>query len=725
MTRNGDFGDTREQPSGRTAVPSRLTRRRLAIGTAVQMGVRVLGVASGVLVAAVLARSLGHTNFGRFSLALSLVGIAASFGELGLASSAVRHIAITPSAEARTAGALVAARAVSGVIGALAVSVLVMALDDSAEGRRVGLLIAGALAARAAYIPSARRSGEAPRRSAESPSRPSIRVVDWRRGGSRMGSCAIRSLRNNLPGRYFGPGRGCLVARSSSTTSVTFIGALEELKKIAKIAAPVAVGVVFVTAYYRLDGILLYRFGGPGATADYTAAYRFLDVLQVVPSTLLGVVFPLLAATWRRGDAHMIARRDRLFRLTMSVIVAAGAPIALGGSLLSPAIVGVIYGSEFSQAGALLSVLLLAFPAISMGYVAVGLALASGRTVLFAWIAAIAAVCNVGACLLFLPNFGATAAAYITVVTEYAANGLLLIILARDLRVRPPWRSWVGTLAALLVMAPVYSMAASKFSTCDDRDWWRSFLGLSNSVWGAISWRHQSRHCAKSIGRRMRKTDVVCLATADWDAELWTNKQHLMSRLALHGHRVLYVDSLGLRAPALSSRDVRRVVSRLSNWHVTARQVSPQLLRDSPIVLPFSHTWAQRLNRFLLTNRFKRNFRRYRLRAPVLWTYTPAALQVFNRRDYSALIYHCVDDLGAYPGIDRDSFRRQEAALVATADVCIASSPPWRGHLKRRGQEGPLLAKSSRRATVSTCFAKGDNGERSPSDRLRRGGAGA
>ena len=41
---------------------------------------------------------------------------------------------------------------------------------------------------------------------------------------------------------------------------------------------------------------------------------------------------------------------------------------------------------------------------------------------------------------------------------------------------------------------------------------------------------------------------IVCLGFGEWDAELWTNQQHLMSRLARR-NRVLFLESLGLRQP--------------------------------------------------------------------------------------------------------------------------------------------------------------------------------
>lgn len=183
----------------------------------------------------------------------------------------------------------------------------------------------------------------------------------------------------------------------------------------------------------------------------------------------------------------------------------------------------------------------------------------------------------------------------------------------------------------------------------------------------------------------MNIPDVVCLSTADWDAELWTNKQHLMSRLADAGARVLYVDSLGLRAPSANAQDAWRIFSRLRGWRPFAYHLKNGLLRDSPLALPFSAGWARAVNSVLLGQRFRRNLKKHHFENPVMWTYTPAAIDLYSDATYSALIYHCVDDLASYPGVDREAFNAREAALVHRADVCIASSRPLLRRLEGMG----------------------------------------
>jgi glycosyltransferase involved in cell wall biosynthesis len=168
--------------------------------------------------------------------------------------------------------------------------------------------------------------------------------------------------------------------------------------------------------------------------------------------------------------------------------------------------------------------------------------------------------------------------------------------------------------------------------------------------------------------------EVVCFSTADWDATLWTNKQHLMSRLADRGVGVLYVDSLGLRTPGLGKQDIGRVGHRLWVWRPFARQVRPLIWRDSPLVIPSHGIPAIRwVNTVLLRARLARNGRRLKLEpSPVVWAYNPNAATIVPGS--WPIVYHCVDDLASFPGVDTAAFHRAERLVARRATVCLASS---------------------------------------------------
>lgn len=177
---------------------------------------------------------------------------------------------------------------------------------------------------------------------------------------------------------------------------------------------------------------------------------------------------------------------------------------------------------------------------------------------------------------------------------------------------------------------------------------------------------------ASSPGLRGR--DIVCVGFADWDTELWTNQHHLMSRLA-RDNRVLFVESLGLRQPQVAAKDLRRIARRLRRGVAPPRAVDG-LHVLSPLVVPLHRFAAVRaLNRRLLPWLVRRAARRLGMRRPLLWAYVPQAEALLDALDPSLVVYHCVDDIAAQPGIDGASFRAAEARFAARADLVLASAP--------------------------------------------------
>lgn len=182
----------------------------------------------------------------------------------------------------------------------------------------------------------------------------------------------------------------------------------------------------------------------------------------------------------------------------------------------------------------------------------------------------------------------------------------------------------------------------------------------------------------------MVQSDYSCIlfSTADWDEPYWTNKQHTAKALANLGVRVLYVESVGLRAPkGNSKRDWQRLKSRLrkgiSSLLKGAIQREPNVYVLSPLLVPagYRHPLLRKINKFLLRLAINRSISAHSLTPPLIWTYHPFMMDVFSREQYKNLLYHCVDDLSAVPGIDPVSFRSAELELLKSAKVVFATAP--------------------------------------------------
>lgn len=168
--------------------------------------------------------------------------------------------------------------------------------------------------------------------------------------------------------------------------------------------------------------------------------------------------------------------------------------------------------------------------------------------------------------------------------------------------------------------------------------------------------------------------DILCIASANWDASLWTNSQHLMSRLA-RTNRVLFVESLGLRKPRASWRDIYRVGGRIRNWARGVRSVSDNLFVYAPLVIPvYDVSWVRRLNFWILRASLGRIARRHGFRKMILWTFLPTSCDLVGHMGEMLSIYHCVDEYGANPGVPAETIQEMEKILLGKVDLVFTTS---------------------------------------------------
>jgi len=165
---------------------------------------------------------------------------------------------------------------------------------------------------------------------------------------------------------------------------------------------------------------------------------------------------------------------------------------------------------------------------------------------------------------------------------------------------------------------------------------------------------------------------IICFAH-DWGGDP-TSKTHIMKILA-RKNRILWVNSIGMRRPAASGRDLRRILDKLAKGFRGCREVEPNLFVANPLVIPLPG-WgvADRINAGILAASLRRLCRRHALRDPILWSFLPNVGRLLGRLNERMVIYHCVDEYSAFSGVSRETLARLERDLVRRADLVLTSS---------------------------------------------------
>ncbi|HYV20139.1 MAG TPA: glycosyltransferase [Verrucomicrobiae bacterium] len=170
----------------------------------------------------------------------------------------------------------------------------------------------------------------------------------------------------------------------------------------------------------------------------------------------------------------------------------------------------------------------------------------------------------------------------------------------------------------------------------------------------------------------MEGASILCFAH-DWGGDP-TSKTHIMKILARR-NRVLWVNSIAMRRPAASGRDLRRLFDKVAKGLRGCQEVEPNLFVTNPLVIPLPG-WnvADRLNAGILSATLRRLCRRRGLEDPILWSFLPNVGRLLGRLGERLAIYHCVDEYSAFTGVSRDAIARLERDFVRRADLVLTSS---------------------------------------------------
>ncbi|MBJ6763912.1 glycosyltransferase [Myxococcaceae bacterium JPH2] len=172
--------------------------------------------------------------------------------------------------------------------------------------------------------------------------------------------------------------------------------------------------------------------------------------------------------------------------------------------------------------------------------------------------------------------------------------------------------------------------------------------------------------------RALRGRDLVVFSN-DWDGDP-LSKVHIM-RILARDNRVLWVNSIGNRAPKANAHDVRRLAKKLRTFTEGLREVERHIHVLSPLAVPFYGSEVVRLaNRELLRWQVLRAMRQLRFQRPLSWSFLPASAPVSGTLGEDFVVYHCVDEFSAFSDTNGRHIAELEARLLRRADLCITSA---------------------------------------------------
>ncbi len=217
-------------------------------------------------------------------------------------------------------------------------------------------------------------------------------------------------------------------------------------------AIPLALNSLAVTVYHRIDQTLLFRLVGARELGQYALAAGLVELLGALPVALMSSIFPLLVQ-----NAAIPDRFDHYLRLTTRYLLALVPFACLVGTLAAPYVIRLLYGPEFESAATLLRILIWSEVPVALGVVLAN-ALVAMRLQRYIPVSTVTgAVMNLSANVVWIPQFGAKAAAWVTLVSYSLAGAILFLFVPATRQV-----AWLAVRAALwpVALAAVLTLAA-------------------------------------------------------------------------------------------------------------------------------------------------------------------------------------------------------------------------------------------------------------------------
>ena len=226
-------------------------------------------------------------------------------------------------------------------------------------------------------------------------------------------------------------------------------GTAAEWRRRWRETGPIGASIVTMRVLWNIDIIVLGLLATPAVAGAYAAAAKIAFVFVFAMEVLWKALLPRLsrladesAADFRRG-----------FNLYLALVLLGLVPAAVGGVLLGPELIDLLYGDRFPGAQRVFQVLAVSYPLLSVGWFFGNSLIAQDRQRAYFPPLVLSAAVTLAGNLLLVPRLGGLGASY----GMLAGHALLLLSLGLIVRRQLSWRLWpVAGIIVLGIAALVF-----------------------------------------------------------------------------------------------------------------------------------------------------------------------------------------------------------------------------------------------------------------------------
>ncbi len=376
----------------------------------------VFGRAGGAVWQLLLARYLGVLIFGEFTFALSVAAIIGVLSDFGLGTLVTREVSRNRAEPFRVLkGALLARALLALLLGTLAVVAVTLLGRPMRVPGLVAILAAGQLVMGQGELLAAAHRGR------EHMRRPVVLSLLYRFGLIATGvtAMALSASVEVLAGLMACWSLVLLLLLGGLPGGGAPLAAFALLRR----AAPIGLGLVLWTIYFRTNILLVSFLRGDEEAGFFAAPFRLVEAVLLLSGPMLAAAFPVLARRIPEDPTF----RD-VFRGIKRTLIFLGAPLAVLFAMEGEEMLVLLLGPEYRPGAGALMVLAGTIPISFAASPFLAGMIARNRERRYLGIMAAGVVVNLAMAVILIPRFGATGAGIAMLVTEATIFSLALFL---------------------------------------------------------------------------------------------------------------------------------------------------------------------------------------------------------------------------------------------------------------------------------------------------------
>lgn len=204
------------------------------------------------------------------------------------------------------------------------------------------------------------------------------------------------------------------------------------IKKMLTIAFPLGLTLLCNAIYFHADSVILTLTRATEEVGIYGFAYKLFEFPLVIPTFLMNAVFPFLLLSKKSNDEAAFLRQAKQ---SAAILLSLSLIFFVCGYIASPLIS--FMKSDFSQSILPFRILLISLPIFYLSGVTMWVLIALKKRVALFTVYFLSMLLNIGCNIIFVPQYGYMAAAWITLLSETLVLFLSFLIIQQHFHKKP------------------------------------------------------------------------------------------------------------------------------------------------------------------------------------------------------------------------------------------------------------------------------------------------